>query len=287
MADRLIKTNISRYQLLPYLLNEARREREITRYYPFDRKVFGSIHSTMATRLGLEWESSEQKESFLTALNHPKIDDGKIENFFSFRQIGERLTQFLVSEFIHFTYPRITVRDAKQLNQLYCAPDTIQKISKAYGITSYYECMQDAKEEIIDSTYAILGLMNQQRGLKATREFLDANLFKIEMVDALRDGRNPSVMLNILMKRYNQPLVEHRMVAESGRNDTESSVFVVNAYSGMNLLGQGMGCTLHYAKKNANQVAWQNLTLKKDPNPIFPSVSQNQPWSKSFGLFLP
>ena len=287
MSTRLLKSNGARYQLLPFLLNEAKKKTEQGRYSPFNRKIFGSFHSALASRLNISVQNDDQKDTFLSAINHPKLDDRQIEKFFSFKKIGESVVRFLASEFIYFTFPTITTRDMKTLNSKYTSKESLDKIARTYGIAAYYEFLEEAREEKIESTFALIGLMHQWKGLKEVRGFLNENLFKIPFQNSLPDGTNPSVRLNMLMRRYNQPLIMHRIVAESGRGDESSSVFVVNAYSGVNLLGQGMGRTLQMAKRNANEVALQKLTHKPQHIVSYPSVSKEETWDKSFSSFVP
>lgn len=304
-ATNLLSPLASRYQLLPFLLTEARKTANKGKYHPINRKVFGSFHQSLSYRLSLSYShinsdsnsnslpftisQSSHHQSFLAALNHPKIDSSNIETFFALKQAGKCAVHFLTAEYIHFTFPTITAPQTKQLFTSYVSAESLYKIAKAYGIASYYENVKDTSEECsIECMQSLLGLMVKWKGVQEVKRFLFTNLFSIPYYRNLRDGRNPSVRLNTMMKRYGLPCVDHRIVAESGRGDEESSVFVVNAYSGINLLGQGVGRTLRNAKKNANEVAWQKLTLtpKQDVANV-PSASSEIGWESRFSAFLP
>lgn len=323
-ATNLLSPLASRYQLLPFLLTEARKTANKGKYHPINRKVFGSFHQSLSHRLSLSYShinsnsdsnsdsdsnlnsnslpfpsssspssfpisQSSHHQLFLAALNHPKIDSSNIETFFALKQTGKCAVHFLTAEYIHFTFPTATAPQTKQLFISYVSAESLYKIAKAYGIASYYENVEGTSEECsIECMQSLFGLMVKWKGVQEVRRFLFTNLFSIPYYRNLRDGRNPSVRLNTMMKRYGLPCVDHRIVAESGRGDEESSVFVVNAYSGMNLLGQGVGRTLRNAKKNANEVAWQKLTLtpKKDGVSVL-SASSKIGWESRFSAFLP
>ena len=187
---------------------------------------------------------------FLSALNHPKVDASNVQTFFALKKIGQSAFKLLCREYIHFKYPKASQADCKRLYELYCSQKNVKQIAKVYGIYAYYEnidCM-----EMYEATFSILGLLhNKAGGLKGLHAFLHENLFTVNYlsnVNHFLQGKQVSTKLNLLMKRMGRDSPDCRMAAQSGRL-TDSAVFLVNVYEGIELLGQGAGSTIQLAKR--------------------------------------
>ena len=136
---------------------------------------------------------------------------------------------------------------------------------------------------MLESTLGLFGLLCTTFSEQRWHQWLQVNLLETDYlgnISVFLRGENPSVRLNLLMKRFGMPPVEHRLVAETGRG-TEGAAFAVNAYCGTELLGQGVGRTLEAARKNANEVAFANLILKKEENARVPSEGGSE-WNREF-----
>lgn len=192
-------------------LDSMRRNRQQKKrviYTPIDRTVFGSFHSAMMHRLGV---ASASKEEFFAALTHPKIFAKTIEKFYCYKKIGESALKFLIVEHVQYTYPKASIQDYESLVAKYYSRQSLHSVGSAYGIFAYYEYVDC--EEFFESILAVMGFLHNNLGLLQFKRFLHSNLLCVNHLSHLAaffECKNPSVRMNLLMKRLRQPLIEHR-----------------------------------------------------------------------------
>lgn len=129
---------------------------------------------------------------------------------------------------------------------------------------------------------SLTGLIYQERSLTDARTFVH-KLFLTRQVDLrpLLKFSNPKKALLEMVRKYNREDPKSRLLKETGRF-SNSPVYVVGIFSGVDKLGEGFGASLRMAEYRAAEDALLRVYLTQTPadqiqlpSITFPAVQGN------------
>lgn len=196
----------------------------------------------------------------IEALTHKSF----VENVFScndnFAFIGRNVLESVVSEYVYTSYPRLNPATWRSIITAYTGPVGLLLLAKNIGIeyvvrweppVSDEEKIEASQRVCIHSIHSLIGAMHCQLGGKATRDWIDKFILSRRVeVEPLIVIKRPVQLLASMVQSRGLPPLEFRMINESARLSNKS-MFVVGAYSGTELLGEGTAGRIADAEKLA------------------------------------
>lgn len=253
-------------------LDQRRQARRPWGEPPIDRQQWGPHHAALRSRFAAFFgEVAVGEGDFLAALNHPRLDASNAERFFAWRAVGRSALALACREHVVQRFPDAAHREASLMVARSTSAAAQRHLAQACGVLDYYEGLHC--EEAYDALCALVGAHHRAGGAAGLRQRLAQTLLAGDWVSdgrGLFAGRSASERANQLLQRQGRPRADLRLAAESGRG-TDSAVFLVRAYSGTQLLGEGAGSTLQLAKREAMHRAFHRLTLTPNESAKFPT----------------
>jgi len=189
--------------------------------------------------------------------------------------LGNALLGLFASEFVTASYPHLPTRVVRAAVSAYVGPNTCANVAKEVGaapLLRWYRTPStplkpavlhhDALSSILRS---LVTLIYQRRSLSSARKF--AHQFFLSRGVDLRKMlkfNDPKVALVETVAKFGRERPISRLLKETGRL-SNSPVFVVGVYSGIEQLGEGFGSSLRMAEYRAAEDALHRLYLTKTP----------------------
>ncbi|WFD30550.1 54S ribosomal protein L3 mitochondrial [Malassezia sp. CBS 17886] len=202
--------------------------------------------------------------------------------------MGNALLGLIASEYFHIKYPHLPTRVLKAFVSAFVGPNTLADVAAELGILAQgvqrWDSMDQrhsshapllSKDVAAQSLRAVVAVLFQELGMGATRGFIHSHMLsrRLDLAGLLK-FKDPKRVLSATCRKYNKPLPQSRMIAETGRMSI-SPVFVVGVWSGVVKLGEGTGSSIRMAEFRAAEDALRRLYLAETPTGPFdvPSVT--------------
>lgn len=231
--------------------------------------------------------------SILPLFHHPhlkQLNGEEKARFFELRVKGTNILHFFVGEYIQSRFPRLPKESRNLAKAIYTSKENLYLIAKSIGLEYaiiHFEGLPHVHMQPIDKLLrkersnitqvlsetflALLGLCYEEAGLAQTRTFLDAFLFSATFdTKLLCKPKYPIVTLARALRAQGRPQPTFRLLHESGRT-SNSSMFVIGAFSENELLAEGYGASINLAEHRAAIEALRAMYLVDRPKAPRPS----------------
>lgn len=209
--------------------------------------------------------------------------------FMELRVKGSNILHFFVGEYVRTRFPKLPKESRKLARSVYTAKENLYVIAKSigleYAILSFeglphvhlqpigrlLNDQSNITEVLSETLLVLIGLVYEQSGLAQARNFLDAFLFSASFdTGLLCKPKYPVVTLARALRAQGRPQTTFRLLHESGRT-SNSSMFVIGAFSGNDLLAEGYGASVSLAERRAAIEALRAMYLVDKPKAARPS----------------
>ncbi|ORX99270.1 ribonuclease III [Basidiobolus meristosporus CBS 931.73] len=185
--------------------------------------------------------------------------------------LGQKALELYVTEYLHLKYPLLPVDSFQVLLEQYTGPQTLAYIGNEMGIHHILRWKPSLEENAQASTNAMMakavralfGAISHDKGPAVTRKFAHAFVLSRSVdLELVLPTPEPKRMLTALMKRLGKERPISRILKETGRH-SNSPVFIVGVFSGIEKIGEGYGSSIKMAEHRAAKDALQNHYLKE------------------------
>ncbi|KAG6821452.1 hypothetical protein H0H93_010176 [Arthromyces matolae] len=189
--------------------------------------------------------------------------------------LGNALLGLFATEFVHTAYPHLPTRVLKaavsaHVGTLTCAA-VAQEIGAAPLLRWHRSVVQDQvnhSDAMASVTRALTAIIYEKRSLLAARQFVHSYLLSREIdLRGMIKFRHPKTALLEMIKKLGREYPRSRLLKETGRF-SNSPVFVVGIFSGVDQLGEGFGSSLKMAEFRAAEDALHRVYLTRVPNEL-------------------
>jgi len=189
--------------------------------------------------------------------------------------MGNSLLGLFASEYIHALYPHLPTRVLKAAVSAYVGPTTCASIAKEMGAASLLRWQRTSNtptrpavlhaDALASVARSLTALVYQQKSLLSARKFAH-NFFLSRDIDlrSMIKFRDPKKALSLTVQKFGRERPVSRLLKETGRF-SNSPVFVVGIYSGVDKLGEGFGSSLKMAEFRAAEDSLHRLYLTRTP----------------------
>ncbi|KAH9074840.1 hypothetical protein EDB83DRAFT_2287488 [Lactarius deliciosus] len=189
--------------------------------------------------------------------------------------LGNALLGLFASEFVAASYPHLPTRVVKAAVSAYVGPNTCANVAKEVGAAPLLRWHRtpptplkppvlhhDALSSIPRS---LVALIYQRSSFSSARKFAHQFFLGREVdLRKMLKFRDPKVALTETVTKFGREKPVSRLLKETGRL-SNSPVFVVGVYSGIEQLGEGFGSSLKMAEYRAAEDALHRLYLTRTP----------------------
>ncbi|TDL23781.1 ribonuclease III [Rickenella mellea] len=208
------------------------------------------------------------------ATHHP--NDPPLQSNSNLASLGNSLLGLFATEYVHASYPHLPTRAMKAAISAYVGPLSCSNIAKEMGATPL---LRWHRTEVIPTMpvpvtlegalstipRALTALVYQNRSLPHARKFVHAFFLSREVdLRPLLKFSDPKTALARTVSKFERERPISRILKETGRR-TNSPIFVVGVYSGVDKLGEGFGSSLKMAEFRAAEDALHRLYLTRTP----------------------
>ncbi|KAG8760174.1 hypothetical protein FRC14_003930 [Serendipita sp. 396] len=192
--------------------------------------------------------------------------------------LGNTLLGLFTVEFIHASYPHLPTRVLKAATAAYVGHQSCANVAQELGIAPLVRWHRQPSSTMKQAvTYAdamasvpraLTALIYHHRSLSVARKFVHT-FFLSRLVDlrGLIKFRDPKLALSFTVEQLGRERPISRLLRESGRG-TNTPIYVVGIFSGVDKLGEGFGSSLKMAEYRAAEDALQRLYLTRVPSEL-------------------
>ncbi|KAK9703761.1 54S ribosomal protein L3 mitochondrial [Basidiobolus ranarum] len=221
-----------------------------------------------SARIGMKFS---EPELMLQVVTHNSFNR-KLPSNEKLEILGQKTLEMYVTEYLHLKYPLLPVDSFQVLLEQYTGPQTLAYVGNEMGIQHILRWKPTSQEEnaqtstnamMAKAVSALFGAISHDKGAEATRKFVHAFILSrsvnLELVLPIPE---PKRMLTALMKRLGKERPISRILKETGRH-SNSPVFIVGVFSGIEKIGEGYGSSIKMAEHRAAKDALQGYYLKE------------------------
>ncbi|PCH44223.1 60S ribosomal protein L3 [Wolfiporia cocos MD-104 SS10] len=189
--------------------------------------------------------------------------------------LGNSLLGLFAAEYVNSSFPHLPTRVMMAAVSAYVGPTTCASIAKEMGATQLLRWHRTPMthlrppvlhpDALSSVPRALTALVYQYRSLLSAREF--AHKFFLSRDIDLRSMikfRDPKRALSETVAKYGRERPVSRLLKETGRH-SNSPIYVVGIYSGVDKLGEGFGSSLRMAEFRAAEDSLHRLYLTRTP----------------------
>lgn len=197
------------------------------------------------------------------ALIHQSYLDGNDAANERLQVLGESVLQFYVTEHLYLKYPELPHDILRQVIDAYIGLKALSSAGKTFGIPlvmkwgSVSSNLDPDNVPIVTAKVfqAIVAAIFTDQGATAAKSFIGTHIISrtINIEDFIKFPSPKSILYNILEKK-GKPRPVGRILKETGRS-SNSPVFIVGIFSGLEKLGEGYGSSLKMAEFRACRAA--------------------------------
>ncbi|CAG7851731.1 SubName: Full=Related to MRPL3-Mitochondrial ribosomal protein, large subunit {ECO:0000313/EMBL:CCA74656.1} [Serendipita indica DSM 11827] len=190
--------------------------------------------------------------------------------------LGNTLLGLFATEHLNASYPHLPTRVLKAATSAYVGHQTCVNVAQELGVAPlvrWHRQLSSASRQSV--TYAdalasvpraLTALIYHHRSLAVARKFAHT-FFLSRLVDlrGLIKFRDPKLALSYTVESFGRERPISKLLRESGRG-TNSPIYVVGIFSGVDKLGEGFGSSLKMAEFRAAEDALHRLYLTRVPS---------------------
>ncbi|KZT43095.1 ribonuclease III [Sistotremastrum suecicum HHB10207 ss-3] len=189
--------------------------------------------------------------------------------------IGNALLGLFAAEHLHATYPHLPTRVLKAAVSAFVGPTTCANVARSIGAPallrwrrSHATLKQPAvmlDDALASVSRSLVAVLYRERSISAARAFVNSMFLSRELdLRNLIKFRDPKMALRETVEKFGREPPKSRLLKETGRL-SNSPIFVVGIYSGLDKLGEGFGSSLKMAEYRAAEDALHRLYLTRQP----------------------